>query len=496
VVIGYLAQDINHALTILLNGIARSNFQGKGLSVNIQNGLKTFAFLSSVVATKSVHIDTNTLILLIQVFRLPWEVINTARVRDTEIQEALTFSSDNNISKNTYNYVLEQQIAMRVNDSKLNTSQRETILNATRTLFPTTGNDEKGFNISVPTKISKPITALIRQLNQMGNLVNVGNHPRANLYRQLVCEHITNQNVLIRGKIHPLNILNAWATYKTGKGMRGSLTWKVNKHIETALIEAVEKSFYTVKGLGISIAHLMDRSGSMTWPGSVTGMPMLSAHQVVTVMVLCFMRAETLLATESKTFIPSQPVGFFGSSYNNNNIVSNTEAGIKSKTFCDMTDSITHNMTFNQAEKVMNKSCAWGCTDIGAGIYHHIARLEIIINKLAQNNMSYKSMSPFELFHEAFIVWTDNDVNSGDQPMIVLEKYRNLVAQLFHLLPYGKDGKQCDPNILIQQYIPKLVVVATQGTHMTIGDPNDPNVLTVSGFDLSFPTILKTFLSH
>jgi hypothetical protein len=105
-------------------------------------------------------------------------------------------------------------------------------------------------------------------------------------------------------------------------------------------------------------------------------------------------------------------------------------------------------------------------------------------------------MSPFELFHEAFIVWTDNDVNSGDQPMVVLNIYRILVSRLFHLLPYDKDGKQYDPNALIQKYVPKLVVVATQGTHKTIGDPTDPNVLTVSGFDLSFPTILKTFLSQ
>jgi hypothetical protein len=494
VVIGYLTQGINHALTILVNGIERSEFQGIESSNDITNALNTFAFLAAVTTAKTSDVDNNILVLLIRVFKLPWEVINNRQLHNTEIQESITFGYSNAISQNTYNAVLEQQINMRIIEAKLCEEQKKTLYTTIHQLFPTSGIEAKS-SLDVLTQVTKPITALIRQLNQIGHLVNVGNHPRAHLYCQLICEHITNQNVLIRGHVHPLNILNAWATYKTGRGMKGSLTWQVNNHIKTALTVAIEKAFHTVKGLGISIAHLMDRSGSMTWNGSATGMPMLSAHQVVTIMVLCFMRAEQRLSTETKSFVPLQSIGYFGNK-TKYNPPSNTLAGAKASSFRDMTNNITHNMTYVQAEQYMTTSCSWGCTDIGAGIYYHIARLEIIIGAIEKKNQTYMNMSPFELFHEAFIVWTDNDVNSGDQPMVVLNIYRILVSRLFHLLPYDKDGKQYDPNALIQKYVPKLVVVATQGTHKTIGDPTDPNVLTVSGFDLSFPTILKTFLSQ
>lgn len=491
VVIGYLAQDIDNALNVLIQGISRSRFQSKGLTDNIYKAIQTFAFLTAVLDTKNADIAIKQKVELIRAFSLPWEVIYNGHVHNVLIQEALTFDLSSNSDTNNYNYIINSQITKYVTESKIDEKQRITLLNDVIQLFPVGNLTEK--YIEIPTRVIKPITALIRQLNQMDNLIK--QHPRGQTYLQLICNHLKNKKVIIRGKVHPLNILNAWATYKTGKGMRGNLRWTVNQYIVSSLMDAVEKAFYTVEGLGVSIAHLMDRSGSMTWINSVSGMPMLTAQQVVSVMVLCFMRAEKRMANETKTYIPLQTIGYFGAKTTSVQI-STTEAGIKAKTFHDMTNKITPDMNFNTVENVLNSYCNWGNTDIGAGIYYLIAKLEFVITELENKNEIYTCMSPFELFQEVIIIWTDNDVNSGDQPMIVLGKYRQQVRRLFELLPYDKNGVRQEPNIVAKRYIPKMIVVATSGTHTTIGDPYDQSVLTVSGFDLSFPTIIKTFISQ
>lgn len=493
VVIGYLAQNLERSLTVLIQGISRSKFQEKGLTDEITEAVKTFAFLSAVMNTKNQDVDVETTRELVQTFKLPWEVVNNQKVHEIAIQEAIVFGSPGSVNTDTYNSAVVKQITERVGEFKLDDAQKHALLADVRQLFPYAEVEEK--MSFVPSRVVKPITALLRQLNQMDSLFH--KHPRSQVYLQLVCAHLQNQSVLMRGQVHPLNVLNTWATYKSGKGLRGCLTWNVNQNIVSALMVAVEKAFYTVEGLGVSIAHLMDRSGSMSWEGSVTGMPSLRAYQIVTVMVLCFLRAEKKLATETKTFVPPYMVGYFGdTNYPTNNLANLTEAERNSCSFCDMTCTIDPDMQYEQAEQKMNSSCSWGATDIGAGIYYLITKLEKVIGALERKDPIYANMSPFELFFNCIIVWTDNDVNSGQQPMIVLAKYRALVERLFHLLPFGKDGKQQDPVYLAKLHTPKMIVVATQGTTATIGDPNDPTVLTVSGFDLSFPTIVKTFLSN
>jgi len=91
-------------------------------------------------------------------------------------------------------------------------------------------------------------------------------------------------------------------------------------------------------------------------------------------------------------------------------------------------------------------------------------------------------------------VWTDNDVNSGNQPMVVLNKYRALVAECFRNNPLNEDGSRGNAKELAEKHLTKLVVMATVPTNFTVGDPDDPTVLNVSGFDLSVPTILHNFI--
>lgn len=487
VVIGYLTRGLKHSFTLLHQGISRAKYQEKECTQGIINALYTLAFLSAVEKTKNDGTGIDTVVELIRSFSLPWELINNHIVQRPEIQYVLTVGTGKD--NQGYKHHVVNQIIERNNEFKMDNN----IIIPYIQLIQSTDTDEKEHN-NIPLKVIKSITALYRQLNQLDNLCN--NHPRKQMILELICNHIQNKNVLMKGYIHPLNVLNTVMTYRSGKGLRGSSTWNVNSHIVNALYKAFDVSFSTVKGYGRSFAKLVDCSGSMTWDGSVSGLPALRANNVVAALLACMMRAEKRLAEEKKTFVPPHLVGFFGNTrsvYNYGNTC--TEAERKSQAFKEITDKITTEMNLEEIESVFSRS-DWGSTDIASGLYYLILKLEKIVKALRNNDIKYRGMSPFELFFEVIYVLTDNDVNSGDQPMIVLEKYRNLVGELFRLLPYDKDGKRQDPEVLKQYYKPKMIVLATQGTDVTIGDPRDPYVLTVSGFDLSFPDIIDNFLKQ
>ena len=76
---------------------------------------------------------------------------------------------------------------------------------------------------------------------------------------------------------------------------------------------------------------------------------------------------------------------------------------------------------------------------------------------------------------DAFVIITDNENNPGSgNPSALLEQYRK---------KHGRDTK--------------LVCICVQGSYntKTIGDPNDPNILEISGFDADTPEIISQFLT-
>ena len=74
--------------------------------------------------------------------------------------------------------------------------------------------------------------------------------------------------------------------------------------------------------------------------------------------------------------------------------------------------------------------------------------------------------------YDAFVVITDNDVNSGIKPSEAMKQYR--------------DGMKL-PNA-------KLAVVATLSSDITIADPHDKNMMDMCGFDSHGPKILQDFI--
>jgi 60 kDa SS-A/Ro ribonucleoprotein len=114
-----------------------------------------------------------------------------------------------------------------------------------------------------------PITATIRGL---GKITATGILKPLSSNTKLIVNRLTNVDNLRKGKVHPLHVLTALYTYNTGHGMKGSLTWEVNKQIVDALDEAFYLSFKAIEPTGKNFYLALDVSGSMGW-GNIAGSP-------------------------------------------------------------------------------------------------------------------------------------------------------------------------------------------------------------------------------
>lgn len=132
-----------------------------------------------------------------------------------------------------------------------------------------------------------PITATIRGLGKMtaaGVLAPMSSNSK------LVIERLTNPEILRKGKVHPIHILNAMMTYKEGHGFRGSLSWSPNQSIVDALDEAYYLAFKNIEPTGKRFYLGLDVSGSMTYP-NIAGMN-LSPRDGAAAMAMVTARTE------------------------------------------------------------------------------------------------------------------------------------------------------------------------------------------------------------
>lgn len=132
-----------------------------------------------------------------------------------------------------------------------------------------------------------PTTALIRNL---GNLSSVGLLIEGDReVVQLVCNKLTDPEILRKSHIHPMNMLVALRQYRTGHGDKGSKTWTPVRDVNAALEEGFYKSFGFVKPTGKRIMNALDVSGSMSCPLAGFG---ISAMEAATVMCMVNARVE------------------------------------------------------------------------------------------------------------------------------------------------------------------------------------------------------------
>lgn len=127
-----------------------------------------------------------------------------------------------------------------------------------------------------------PFTAMLRNLARM--TANGTLKPLAD-ETSYVASRLTNELGIAKSRVHPIAILSALNTYRSGVGLKGSLSWEPIPEIVNALDSAFYKSFGNVVPTQKSTLLALDISGSMTW-GEVAGVAGLTPRTASAAMAL------------------------------------------------------------------------------------------------------------------------------------------------------------------------------------------------------------------
>ena len=298
------------------------------------------------------------------------------------------------------------------------------------------------------TKITMPMTALIRNL---GIMTNKGVFEDA-LVTSIVTEHLKNEIIIKNTRLHPVNILIALFTYKMGHGEKGKLTWSPHTKIIEALDNAFYKSFKYVEPTGKRIMHCIDCSGSMTIP--IPCLQQITSHQAASVLALTLCKIEKNAYQEFVGFTDPRNKNYQTyQTYDNNH--SNYSNYSKNSAFIKL--DIKPNMNLEEVCKITQLS-DFGTTDCSLPI-------EVAIDK-------FKKSQGKNGIYDVFIVYTDNETYAGIRhPSEALKEYRKLTG-----------------------IMAKMVVIACTPTASSIADPTDGGMLDVIGFDINAPEIIMNFI--
>jgi 60 kDa SS-A/Ro ribonucleoprotein len=130
--------------------------------------------------------------------------------------------------------------------------------------------------------VEMPMTAMIRNLATM---TKVGVLSSMSAATKTVVARLGDMNRLQKARVHPIGVLAAMLTYKSGHGARGSATWTPVGKIVDALDAAFYATFKTVEPSGKRMLLALDVSGSMTC-GQVAGVPGLTPRVASGAMAL------------------------------------------------------------------------------------------------------------------------------------------------------------------------------------------------------------------
>ncbi len=134
-----------------------------------------------------------------------------------------------------------------------------------------------------------PIGALLRNLGSLTELGVLTASNRDNLKR--VAKVLNSAEHLRRGRIHPIDVLKALKTYRSGGQLgRSQKTWQSIPRVLDILEQALELSFDVMPPTGKVFLHAVDVSGSMSYYNvSSIG---LSCCEIATTMALATAKAE------------------------------------------------------------------------------------------------------------------------------------------------------------------------------------------------------------
>lgn len=129
-------------------------------------------------------------------------------------------------------------------------------------------------------------------LRNLGNLSRHGvlTAAKNDMVAQVV-QRLTNAAEIKKAKLHPVKILAALITYRSGQGFRGDGHWEPVAKVVDALNEAFYESFNIVQATGKRLCLGLDVSGSMAGT-LVCGTPGLSAREACAAMAMVTAKVE------------------------------------------------------------------------------------------------------------------------------------------------------------------------------------------------------------
>lgn len=273
------------------------------------------------------------------------------------------------------------------------------------------------------------LTFIIRNL---GNLSKCGILAEGNKAETAeIAARISNGAALKRARVHPIQILSALTTYKTGRGAKGSGEWTVSPAIVDALDAAFYASFGNIEPTGKRWVLALDISGSMAM-GHIAGVPGLTPRVGSAAMAMATYHVEPDVSLVAFTAGTGGTGGQWGGG----------QSGMTPLT-------ISRKQRLDDVIKAVS-ALPMGGTDCA------LPMLWAMKNKVEA---------------DAFVIYTDSETWAGAiHPVQALRQYRE------------------------QTGIPaRLIVVGMTSSGFTIADPNDAGMLDIAGFDTAAPEIIRQF---
>ena len=275
---------------------------------------------------------------------------------------------------------------------------------------------------------SMPLTAMIRNLATM---TRVGLIAPGSAAAKTIAAQLSDAARLKKARVHPIAVLAALLTYKSGRGVRGSGTWEPVAKIADALDAAFYASFGAIESTGKRMLLALDVSGSMSC-GDIGGVPGLTPRIGSAAMAL------VTAATEKDH----------------------------------------HFVAFTSASTGYGGKWGGGTSGITPLSISPRQRLDDAVAEVSRLPMGGTDCALPMLWAkehgidvDTFCVYTDNETWAGKvHPAQALRAYRQARG------------------------IPaKLVVVGMTSTGFSIADPNDAGMIDVVGFDASTPPVIADF---
>ncbi len=281
-----------------------------------------------------------------------------------------------------------------------------------------------------------PITALIRNLANMtrNGLLQPGSDAT-----RFVVSRLSNQEIVHKGRVHPVTMLNALKVYAYGHSIDGrGAPWSPVPEILDALDEGFYLAFDNVEPTGKKHLLAVDISGSMGQ--ACSGAKMITCREAAAVMAMVTLKAGD----------PCEVVGFSSDGYYG--YVGGAGRGHMAdhQVFPGLTPlALSKRQRLDDVVSKLNEY-PYGGTD---------ASLPIMYAAQAQKAV------------DIFVCYTDNETWAGQiHPTEALRRYRK------------ESGIES-----------KLACVSLVSNRVSIADPADPGTLDLVGFDTAAPAILEGF---